>query len=302
MNPIALRDGFPGKRINAVLLCCAFLIGIPTMRSLGAEKPGITTAEVDRSVIAALSQQGVGQPKIISHIDLAKPFQTLAPWTLVVAEDEGQPPSQIAVLEGHGPIFVCLVKAIAPDCTQRFYRHVGDEHKSFDTPFHLLASSVVYASRDASRPLLLVKVCGAESTNGNCGIATALYRYDRRTDAFSGVFLNVTGRNNNEATRFVEHGPLQGDVIVDYPTEHAPYTYWIEVYGPRKSGRYVRILRYRGHTGYGDGNPLAVADSEMPEILRLLGLWKPGDPLPLPAHLPQGCNHLFIRNGEEWCK
>jgi hypothetical protein len=116
------------------------------------------------------------------------------------------------------------------------------------------------------------------------------------------VFVNFTGRNNNEDARFVESGPLQGDVIVDDPTENAPYTYWIEVYRAGDSGQYGRILRYRGLTGYSDGNPLAVADSEMPEILRRLGLWQPGDPLPVPAHLPQGCSHLFMRHGEEWCK
>ncbi|MDG6719271.1 hypothetical protein QCE92_13960, partial [Staphylococcus aureus] len=37
-------------------------------------------------------------------------------------------------------------------------------------------------------------------------------------------------------------------------------------------------------TGYGDGNPLAVIDSEMPETLRRLKLWQPGSPLPLPEH------------------
>jgi hypothetical protein len=91
-------------------------------------------------------------------------------------------------------------------------------------------------------------------------------------------------------------------VIVVYPTEHAPYTYWVEVYRAGESGQYVRILRYRGRTGYGDGNQLAVADSEMPELLRHLGLWQPGDALPVAVHLPQGCSHLFMGQGEEWCK
>jgi len=172
----------------------------------------------------------------------------------------------------------------------------------FDTPYHLFAGSVVYANRNKSNPLLFLKVCGATSGDGDCGIATALYHYDRAADRFIRVFLNLTGRNNNQVTRFVERDPLQGDVIVDNPTENAPYAYWIEVYRAEDSGQYGRILRYRGHTVYSDGNPLAVADSEMPEILRRLGLWHPGDPLPVPAHLPQGCSHLFMRHGEEWCK
>jgi hypothetical protein len=47
---------------------------------------------------------------------------------------------------------------------------------------------------------------------------------------------------------------------------------------------------------------MAVIDSEMPEILRHLGLWHPGDPLPVPSHLPEGCKHLVLRHQEEWCK
>jgi hypothetical protein len=272
-----------------------------TLPYLGAENPNaISGTEVDQSVVAVLTHQGAAQPKVISHIDLMRPFGTVTQWTFVAVQEGGPPPTRI---EEQGPILVCLVKSATPDCAGRFYQHVSSSDQPwFDTPYHLLASSVVYASGDKSNPLLLVKVCTAENFNGDCGMATALYRYDRRADHFIRVFLNVTGRNNNQATRFVECGPLEGDVIVDYPTEDAPYTYWVEVYRAGESGQYVRILRYRGRTGYGDGNPLAVADSEMPEILRHLGLWQSGDALPIPAHLPQKCSDLFMRNGEEWCK
>jgi hypothetical protein len=196
------------------------------------------------------------------------------------------------------------VKASSLDCALHFYQQVRNDMPWADTPYHLFASNIVYGGPTKTRPFLFVEVCGAGamSGDGDCGIATALYTYDKDNDRFTRVFLNLTGRNNNQATRFVESGPLQGDVIVDNPTEDAPYSYWIEVYRAGSSGQYGRILRYRGFTGYSDGNPLAVADSEMPEILYRLGLWKPGDPLPLPAHLPQGCSHLFMRRGEEWCK
>jgi hypothetical protein len=287
-------------RFNALSLCCAFLTAVVAPHFLGAEKPkAIPGEEVDRSVIAALSHQGVTKSKVVSHIDLTEPFGTVTQWTFVVIQDGGQPSTE---LEDHGPIFLCLVKAASPDCALHFYQQVSSDMPEIDTPYHLSAGNVVYANQNTSNPLLFVKVCGAQGPNGNCGIATALYRYDKGTDRFIRVFLNRTGRNNNQDTRFVESGPLQGDVIVDNPTENAPYTYWIEVYRAGDSGQYGQILRYRGHTGYSDGNPLAVADSEMPEILHRLGLWQPGDPLPAPAHLPQGCRHLFMRHGEEWCK
>jgi hypothetical protein len=116
------------------------------------------------------------------------------------------------------------------------------------------------------------------------------------------VFFNVTGRNNNQETRFIESGPLIGDLIVAYPTDNAPFTYWVEIYERNGSGGYERLLRYRGKTVYGDGNPLAVIDSEMPEILRSLKLWAPGQALPVPPRMPAMCTRLFMRKGVEWCE
>lgn len=293
------RSAF-SKRIKAASLCYAVLAPVFAAQRLYAEKPKpISAEEIDRSVIATLLHKGVTEPKVISHIDLTAGFGTATQWTFLVVQDGGHP---IPDFEESGPIFLCLVKAVSPDCAEDLYQHVNSEQPWPETPYHLFAGRVVYAGQNRSSPLLLVKVCGQEGGNGNCEIATALYRYDREADRFSRVFLNVTGRNNNEATRFVERGPLQGVVIVNYPTEHAPYTYWIEVYRAGDSGRYVQILRYRGHTGYNDGNPLAVSDSEMPEILHRLGLWQPGYALPVPAHMPRGCSDLFMRQDEEWCK
>ena len=116
-------------------------------------------------------------------------------------------------------------------------------------------------------------------------------RYDRGADRFVRVFLNLTGRNNNQNTRFVESGPLQGDVIVDVPTENAPYGYWIEVYRANESDSTHRFSAIAVARITEMASPLAVADSEMPERLSYLGLWKPGDALPVPAHMPKGCTH-----------
>ncbi len=45
-----------------------------------------------------------------------------------------------------------------------------------------------------------------------------------------------------------------------------------------------------------------IIDSEMPTILQRLGLWKPGDAVPMPARRPDGCGALVMRNGVAWCK
>ncbi len=41
-----------------------------------------------------------------------------------------------------------------------------------------------------------------------------------------------------------------------------------------QDNRYHQIMRYRGATRYGDGNPLAVIDSEMPGLWHRLGLMR----------------------------
>jgi hypothetical protein len=286
------------RRMNTLSLSCAILALAWPSRCLGANKPTVSGAEIDQAVIAALSNQGATKPKVISHIDLTQPFGTVNQWTFVAAQEE-QPNTEI---EEQGPLHVCLVKARVPDCSENFYQGDRTGQPPFDTPYHLLDNSIVYAGQNKSSPLLFQQLCGAQSFDGNCGVATALYQYEREADRFVRVFLNLTGRNNNEETRFVEKGPLQGDVIVNYPTENAPYTYWIEVYRVNESRHYAQILRYRGRTGYGDGNPLAVADSEMPAILSHLGFRKPGDALPVPWHMPKGCSRLYMKHNEEWCK
>lgn len=60
---------------------------------------------------------------------------------------------------------------------------------------------------------------------------------------------------------------------------------------------YRQIQRYRSATLYGDGNGLGVIDSEMPNIRRRLGVWRPGMTLPLPPHCPR----LHLVRTALWC-
>ena len=199
-----------------------------------------------------------------------------------------------------GPIYFCLVNGIRPDCDLHLYRKVNADVAWYSTPYYLRESKIVYADPNGANPRLLVQADGPHSGDGDCWIATALYRYDGSADRFVRVYLNQTGHNNNQATRFAESGPLQGDIIVNDPTMNAPYGYWIEVYRANNAGEYKQVLRYRSRTRYNDGNPLAAIDSEMPAILGHFNLWKPGDPLPVPPHMPTRCHQLSISSGEEW--
>lgn len=93
-------------------------------------------------------------------------------------------------------------------------------------------------------------------------------------------------------------------MITAEPDDHAPYGYWIVVERFSPGGvSYRHVLRYRSATLYNDGNPLAVIDSEMFNIERKLGLWRPGQPLPAPRKGPadRACLTPVLRHTEIWC-
>ncbi len=137
--------------------------------------------EIESKVIAHLTDHGFSEPKIISRMDLATPFATTAAWTLVIAQDNSPPP-ELSDIEDRGPIAICFVKDPAPDCSEKLYQDIPAEQLWFGTPFYIRDSRVVYAGPAGSRPLLLLKTCGARSGDGNCGIATGLFDYDRGAD------------------------------------------------------------------------------------------------------------------------
>jgi hypothetical protein len=274
-------------------------LAVPAVVSAGVSTP--TQASVEQAVIAAIPAWHGKKAQIVDYLDLTRSFATTLPWTLVVARGPVPPPADLASMGGNdSAIAVCFVKVLTPSCREA---RGNASNQWMDMVNALDAAVVVFAGSDRTRPLLMLQTGSARSLDGNHDIKTTLFEYDRKMDGFRQVFVNDSGgSNNNQAARFVEHGPLQGDVIVDYPTSNAPYSYWMEVYAPGKSGRYTRILRYRSITHYGDGNPLPVADSDMPEIMRRLRVWKPSDALPIPPHVPEACGPLVMRHGEEWCK
>ena len=268
----------------------------------------LDTTEIDQAVISKLSAQFGINSKVITHLDLTQPFQTKSQWSLVAAK---QPDEESSAEDGtgerQGAISLCFVENDEPDCSEEmFLAKFREEKVSFVSgtgPFYeLSASDIVFSGPGRTLPLLRIKSCEIRSANGNCGVSTFLFAYDRAAERFRVVFFNMMGRNNNQEARFVENGPLLGSVIVVYPTSDAPFTYFVEVYKRISDSEYSRVLRYRGNTGYGDGNPLAVIDSEMPETLRRLGLWRTGDALPVPPSMPRGCTRLVMRKGVEWCE
>jgi hypothetical protein len=263
---------------------------------------------IDKAVISKLSAQFGINSKVIVHLELTQRFQTKSRWSLVVAK---QPDEESSVEDGGGnrigAVSLCFVENDEPDCSEEMflakYREEKVDFVSGEPTFHeLIVSDVVFSGPGRTLPLVRIQTCMNRGANGNCGVSTFLIAYDRKSERFRVVLFKMSGRNNNEETRVVENGPLLGGTIVAYPTSDAPFTYFVEVYKRTSDGDYSLALRYRGHTGYGDGNPLAVIDSEMPETLRRLGLWKTGDALPVPPRMPQACTRLVMRKSVEWCE
>lgn len=278
------------------------LLSVHSRNALAQKEPVVSAAKIDHSVLSTLSSLYGTTSTIETHLDLTTPFKTSAQWTLVIA-DEVDNPKYDHDSSGNSVASICFVKIDAVDCSEKIaiekYRQQGMQIE--DRVFYQYYVKIVYLDSKKQRPLLLVGTCSYARWDGDCGQATFLYDYVRNPNDFRLVFFNLTGKNNNQETRFIEDGPLMGSVIAVYPTEDAPYGYFVEVYKPDTFGNYKLVLRYRGETRYNDGNGLPVIDSEMAGILRRLDLWKPGDALPKPAKMPSDCKRLLLSHGEEWC-
>ena len=241
-------------------------------------------------------------PSDISRLDLVKAFATRSPWRLVVkqgppAEDYGgnPAPGALHLCLQDGPQPPCLSEAASPPSTTQ----AGSTDWG---PHYLVDADVVYPQARTAAPLLRIVTASMHAGDGGQIIATQLLRYDRASNQFRRIYFHFTGSNNNQETRFVTSGPLQGDVISAEPTSNSPYGYWITVSRLTPTRTYKQVLRYRSSTPYNDGNSLAVIDSEMPNIERRLGLWRPGSGLPPPLPSTKPCPNPRLKGLELWCQ
>lgn len=272
------------------------LLMVVASKSPASESSGqISATEINTRVISSLPRSHGQNADIVKDLDLTRPFETPTQWTYVAVILPGSHPSGTdAQPTNGGPLAQCFVNGTRPKCTYA----MPPEVSSFSIPIQLFSANVVFAGSEHTRPRLLTKTGSSSGGNGSHAIFTELFTYAAGSNQFISVFSNATGSNNNQETRFLESGPLRGDVIVAVPASSAPFAYWIAVYVFGRGEKYSSVLRYRSATHYGDGNRLAVIDSEMPEIFRHMRFWRPGDPLPAPA----GCTHPVLRHAEEWCE
>lgn len=235
----------------------------------------------------------------IKTIDLSGPFATRSAWRLTAtrAPPIDDPVGQSG--EEPGAIDLCLRRSASEPCDPQLQRTVGaaSDNDVYASPHFLRDAEVVHGA--AGRPLLLVQTASIYSGDGDQLVFTQVLAYDHAADRFLRAYGRLTGKNNNQEVRFIRTGPLTGDVISAEPTQNAPFGFWISVNKLGGALRYEEVLRFRSATRYGDGNPLSVIDSEMPNIQSRLGLWRPGSPTPLPASV---CPAPRLIRMELWCR
>jgi hypothetical protein len=255
----------------------------------------LATAMATASAVAAAPPP----PTVIAAIDLAKPFATRSAWRFTAAQGpDVDDPAGLAGDKAPGEVLLCLRKDAAGPCDLQLQSalRAGSGDDVFDQPHYLNQAEVVHGPE--GQPLLLVQTASVHSGDGDQLLFTQALAYRRDTDRFVRVYGHSTGRNNNQEVRFIQSGPLKGDIVSAEPTDKAPFGFWISVNALTSPYAYAEVLRYRSATRYGDGNPLGVIDSEMPGIEQRLGVWRPGSPLPLPAG---PCPKPHLKGMELWC-
>jgi hypothetical protein len=207
--------------------CCllAFLALLP-LEALATQSTTKTPqTQVGKGVIASLPSLHGSRADILERLDLTRQFDTRTHWMFVVARIPGTRLDALSLRPlPSGTLAECFVDGLTPHC--KYSMPPKPSSLSwYSTPVDLYSANVVFAGAHHSEPLLLVKAGSAHGGDGDHTVFSQLFAYARPINRFESVFSNTTGSNNSQETRFMDHGPLRGDVIVAVPTHHAPYAY-----------------------------------------------------------------------------
>jgi hypothetical protein len=236
---------------------------------------------------------------VLSALDLSRPFATRSAWRFSASQEPPiDDPTGLSGDTAPGEVHLCLHKEAAGPCDPHLEDALrsGSKDDLFSKPHYLNKVQVVHGA--SGRALLLVQTASLHSGDGDQLVLTQALVYQRSSDRFVRVYDHSTGNNNNQEVRYIETGALKSDIISAEPTSKAPFGFWVSVNTLTSGSSYRQVLRYRSATKYGDGNPLSVIDSEMPNIEQRLGFWRPGSPLPLPAGR---CPKPHLIRMELWC-
>ena len=244
--------------------------------------------------------RALAAPSQLSDMDLSKSFGTRSDWRFTALQGEpvinpNQPPGTVP-----GKIELCLHTTDTRTCDQELHQSLSDRSPNdiYSEPHYLEKVDLVLPPGAHGRPLLLVQTGSLYSGDGDQSRLTQLLAYRPEADSFVRVYAHLTGKNNNQEVRYIDRGRLKGAIVSVDPTDDAPFGFWMVLNTYVSGSGYRQVLRYRSATTYGDGNPLPVIDSEMPNIERRLGFWRPRDHPPLPD---APCPKPHLIRMELWC-
>ncbi len=238
---------------------------------------------------------------VISNIDLSKPFSTGEPWRFIASQGPSVSGNEtVSGGEEPGRIQLCLQATPSASCDPQLLTALRADSSDdyFAQPHYLKTVKIVYPRGTTGKPFLFVKTGSLYSGDGDQVVLTQVLTHENSQKPFVRVYQYAAQRNNNEEVRYISIGRLRGDIISVDPTGNAPYGYWVTVNVLTPQYTYKTLPRYQSATRYSDRNPLAVIDSEMPNIEQRLGYWKPGMPLPLPSG---PCPRPRLIHMEFWC-
>jgi hypothetical protein len=233
---------------------------------------------------------------VVSNIDLSGPFATREGWRFIATQGPLAVGASGSGADEPGEIQLCLRATPSAPCDPEL-QNAPRAAVPGDEPHYLKAVKIVYPRGSADQPVLFVQTASVHSGDGNQLVFTQVLAYKNSQNLFGRIYQYTTGTNNNEEVRYITSGKLMGDIISVDPTDN-PYGYWVTVNALTPQYTYKTVLRYRSATHYGDNNPLAVIDSEMPNIEQRLGYWKSGMALPLPSG---ACLRPHLIRMELWC-
>jgi hypothetical protein len=197
------------------ILGCLIVIGVPigSAAEPQAAAPALTAPdrEIEQRVFETVNGLYGGTSEVRGYLPLTEPFKAASRWELVAAKETDLQDEMI----DPNPVTICFVRSDVPDCSEKGLFPISDGiADNQGRLFHsFLEARVVYASADRTAPLLLLKACSSAGVNGNCGTYTFLFAYDHSRGQFYLAFHDIVPRNLNGTTRFVEAGPLLGDVV-----------------------------------------------------------------------------------------
>lgn len=219
------------------------------------------------ALVLAAPAQAAPPARIIADIDLA-PFHARAAGHLIIRQASPVPDPQGMQETVPGPIALCLERA--GGCDKALGSSVTGDDGPFSEPHDLGLAKIVRPCGPARPPLLVLRTLSLPGGNGDQAVLTQALAYDRKADRFVRAFARQVGHNNNQEVRLIERGPLAGAFVTAVPTRTAPFAYWVTVETPDAAYRYRQAVRLRSRVRYGDGDPRAVIDAEMPAILRAM--------------------------------